>query len=160
MVTQYSLCQDTNKVVCVLCWNLLCTEEPSTHSCHEPNKTNPIFPSYFFQTVTFTLSSRVSKEVPPVQAIWANFVLPSFLYACYMPHEYYPPCYEDINIWWRETELKLTTETSASLYSYLPLTWNILLTTLLSQTPNLCSSLDIRHQISHPHKMTGTMSIL
>ena len=64
MGTQYSLCQDTNKIVCVLCWKLLCTEEPSTHSCHEPNKTNPIFPSYFFQAMTFT----ISKVVPPVQA--------------------------------------------------------------------------------------------
>jgi len=56
--------------------------------------------------------------------------------------------------------MKLTTEPSASLYSYLPLTSNILLTTLLSQTLNLCSSLDTRHQISHPHKMTVTMSVL
>jgi len=56
--------------------------------------------------------------------------------------------------------MKLTTESSESLYSYLPLTSNILLTTLLSQTLNLCSSLDTRHQISNPHKMTGTMSVL
>jgi len=56
--------------------------------------------------------------------------------------------------------MKLTTESSATLYSYLPLTSNILLTTLLSQTFNLCSSLDTRHQISHPHKMTGTTSVL
>jgi len=55
--------------------------------------------------------------------------------------------------------MKLTTESFASLYSYLPLTSNILLTTLLSQPLNLCSTLDIRHQISHPRKMTGTMSV-
>jgi hypothetical protein len=41
-----------------------------------------------------------------------------------------------------------------------PLTQNIPLTTLLSQTLNLCSFLDVRHQISHPHKMTLTMSTL
>ena len=56
--------------------------------------------------------------------------------------------------------MKLTTEPSASLHSYLPLTFNILLTTLLSRNLNLCSSLDTRHQISHKHKMTGTMSVL
>jgi len=56
--------------------------------------------------------------------------------------------------------MKLTAEYSASLYSYLPLTSNILHTTLLPQTLNLCSSLDTRQQISHPHKMTGTMSVL
>jgi len=71
------------------------------------------------------------------------------------------PCYDYVNnIWWRVTDMKLTTEPSASLYSYLPLTSNILLTTLLSQTLNLCPSLDTRHQISHPHKMTVTMSVL
>jgi len=56
--------------------------------------------------------------------------------------------------------MKITAEYSAPLYSYLHLTSNILHTTLLSQTLNLCSSLDTRHQISHLHKMTGTMSIL
>jgi len=56
--------------------------------------------------------------------------------------------------------MKLTTQSSASLYSFLPLISNILLTTLLSQTHNLCSSLDTRNQISHPHKMTRTVSLL
>ena len=56
--------------------------------------------------------------------------------------------------------MKLTTKSSAPLYSYLPLTSNILLNTMLSQTHNLSSSLDVRHQISHPHKMAGTMSVL
>jgi len=56
--------------------------------------------------------------------------------------------------------MKLTTESSASLYSYLPLTSNILLNNLLSQTLNLYSSHDVKHQISRPHKMTGKMSVL
>jgi hypothetical protein len=41
-----------------------------------------------------------------------------------------------------------------------PLTPNIPLTALLSQTLKLYSSFDIRHQISHPHKTTQTPSIL
>ena len=56
--------------------------------------------------------------------------------------------------------MNLTTDPSAPLNSYLRLTSDIPLTTLLSQTLNLCSFLDVRHQISHPHKMTGTMSVL
>ena len=56
--------------------------------------------------------------------------------------------------------MNLNTVSSAPLYSHLPLTSNILLTTLLSQTVNLYSSLDTRHQITHPHKVNGTMSIL
>jgi hypothetical protein len=75
-----------------------------------------------------------------------------------MPHMCYVLCYDYVNnIWWRATDMKLTTESSASLYPYFPLTSNILHTTLLSQTLNLCSSLDTRHQISHPNKMIGTM---
>jgi len=53
--------------------------------------------------------------------------------------------------------MKLTTESSAFLYAYLPATSNIPLTTLFSQT-NMCC--DLNHQISRPHKMTGTMTAL
>jgi len=56
----------TNEPVCVLCCKLQCKKEPSTHSCPEPNKNNPILPSSFFQTLTFTQYSRVFQEVPPV----------------------------------------------------------------------------------------------
>ena len=73
---------------------------------------------------------------------------------------YYLPCYDYVyNMWWTVTYMKLTTQSSALLYSYIPLTSNIL-TTMLSQTLCLCSFLDVRHQISHPHKMTGKMSVL
>jgi len=40
--TKYTLYQYTNTGVCVLCCRLLCTEQPSTHSYHKPNKNNPI----------------------------------------------------------------------------------------------------------------------
>jgi hypothetical protein len=39
MWTQYSLYHYSNKPVCVICCTLRCTEEPSTHSSHGPNKT-------------------------------------------------------------------------------------------------------------------------
>jgi len=42
MWTQYSHNQYSNKAVCVLCCRLQCTEGLSTHSCHKPNKHNPI----------------------------------------------------------------------------------------------------------------------
>ena len=74
---------------------------------------------------------------------------------------YYLPCYDYVNnTCWTETDMKLTTESSASLHSYLPLTSNILLTTLLSQTLNLCFFGELIHQISHPHKMTGELSVM
>jgi hypothetical protein len=58
-----------------------------------------------------------------------------------------------------KTDMQSTTESSESLYSYLPTTSNNLLTTLFLQTVNLYSSLDVRHQISQQHKMTGTMTV-
>jgi hypothetical protein len=88
MRTQYTVYQSTIKFTCLLCWRLLCTEQPSTHSYHEPNKNNPILQSYFFQTLICTLSSEVSKVVPPVQVFYANFVFPPLQYSCYMPQMY------------------------------------------------------------------------
>jgi aminoglycoside N3'-acetyltransferase len=74
---------------------------------------------------------------------------------------YYLPSYEYVNnIWWRVTDMNLTAKSFATLYSYLPLTSNILLSTLLSQNINLFSSHDVRHQISHSHKMTETIQVL
>jgi len=49
MWTQYSMYQYTNKVVCVLCWRLRCSQAPSTHSYHKPNKKNPILLSITFK---------------------------------------------------------------------------------------------------------------
>jgi hypothetical protein len=37
---------------------------------------------------------------------------------------------------------------------------NILLRTLLSNTLSLCSSLNVRDQVSHPHKTTGRIMVL
>jgi hypothetical protein len=58
------------------------------------------------------------------------------------------------------TVSKLTTQSSSFLCSYLTLTSNILLTTLLTLILNPVSSLDIWNQISQPHKISGTMSDL
>jgi hypothetical protein len=134
---------------------LQCTEETSTHSYHDPNKNNPILQSYFFQTLTL--------HYPPKSPNW--FLLFRFsriaLYSLflYYMHATCHIMYYVNNIWWRLTDMKLTTESSAHLYSYLPVTSSILLTTLLTQTLNLCSSLDIRHHISHTQNDTK-MSIL
>ena len=79
---------------------------------------------------------------------------------CYI-YIYNLPCYDYVNnTWWRVTYMKLTTQSSAPLCSYFPLTPNILLTTLLSQTLSVCSSLDMIHQLSHPHKIRWTISVL
>ena len=62
MWTQYSLNQYTNKVVCVFCWRLSWTEEPSTHS-------------YMALTKTIQSSHHISSKhwhlhYPPQSPMW------------------------------------------------------------------------------------------
>ena len=97
MWTQYSFYQYTNKVVCVICCRLQCTEEPSTHSYHDPNKNNPILPSYFFQTLTLHYPSESPKWFPlfrfskltlyslsfTICMLHATYLSSSFLRLCY-----------------------------------------------------------------------------
>jgi len=131
----------------------------STHSYQETN--NPILPLHFVQTLILNHSPNSPKWF--LMFRFCKQTLHSFLlslYACYMPHIYLFPCYDYINnMWWRVTVMTFATESSASLFSQLLRTSNIFLATLLSKTLNLCSSLDVRHQITHPHKMTSTMSV-
>ena len=72
----------------MLCSRLRCTEDHSNHSYHEPKENNPIFPSYFFQTITFTLSSPVSQVVPPGQVFLSQFYIKFFFITC-MLHDTY-----------------------------------------------------------------------
>ena len=158
MWAQYSLYQYTNEVFSVL-WGDYDVQK------------NPPLILIISQTKTIKSSHPITFKHWPLNYPPKRFPLFRFstqtlhsLLLYYMHatcHMCYHPCYNYVNnIWWRVTDMKLIAEYSASLYSYLPLTTNILHTTLLSQTLNLCSSLDTRHQISHPHRMTGTMSVL
>ena len=144
----------TNKFLCVLYWRLQCTQESSSHSYHEPNINNPNFPSYFFQTLTLTLPSHLPSGSSCSVFVSKNSSLP---HACYMTRMYFLP---SINICWRVTVMKLTTQSSTSLCSYLPLTSNIPLIIPLTLTLNPIPSLDTGDQISHPHKINRTMSDL
>ena len=107
-------------------------------------------------TIVSVLQHQEVSRAKDLSAHPHNSVFPSsLLHACYMPHIYHLPSYDYVNnILCTVSDMKLSTVSSAPLYSHLPLTSNVLLTTLLSQTLNLYSSLDIRHQITHPHKMT------
>ena len=81
--TNYAFYQSTKKVVCLLCWRLLCTERHSTHPCHERSINNSILQSYFFQTLAFTLFSEVSQVILPVHVSKGRIVFPpSIIYAC------------------------------------------------------------------------------
>jgi hypothetical protein len=69
--------------------------------------------------------------------------------------------YHRNNIWRRVQFMKLLfiQSSPASHYSSL-LGPNFLLSTLISNTPSLCSALSVRDHVSHPYKTTGKIMIL
>ena len=72
----------------MLCWRLRCTEDHSNHTYHDPKENNPIFPSYFFHTLTFSLSSPVSQVVPPGQVFLSQLYITLF-FITHMLHDTY-----------------------------------------------------------------------
>jgi len=75
-------------------------------------------------------------------------------HVCYMFLPSHPPRFDHPH-----TKLLIMQSSPASSFSFL-LGPNILLSSLFSDTFNLCSSLSVRDQVSHPYKMTGKVMIL
>jgi hypothetical protein len=119
----------------------------------------PCFPkinSYIIPPATL----RSSKWFLPFRFSDQNFVCTSHLSsACYMPLPSHPPWHErPTNIWWSIQVMKLLSMQSSSTSSLLGT--NILLNALFSKTFNLCSSLSMRNEVSHPYKTTGKIIVL
>ena len=106
-----------------------------------PQKSNPLIQllsNTDFNIIFLSLPSGSSSS-----GFLSQLYIPFFFTIC-MLHIFHLLSHDYIrNSLWTVTDMKLTTESSAPLYSYLPLTPNIFLTTLLSQFLNLYSSLDI-----------------
>ena len=123
MWTNCTFYRYTNKAVCVLSCRLLCAEQPSTHPYREPNKNNPTCSQISFKHRLLYHSLRYAR--------WFNlFRFPKeTLYSLlqYWMHAtwhvlYFPFCDYFNNTWRTVTDMKLTTEFSTSIYSYLPST--------------------------------------
>ena len=116
---------------CVCC-RLLCTEQPSNHSYHKSNKNNAIPPPVLFLSNTdcYTVLQCLQNG-SSCSGFLKKLCTPSFFIICMLHATYILSFFYDYvnNIWWTVTHMKLTTQSSAPLYSYLPLTSNIPLTT-------------------------------
>jgi hypothetical protein len=108
---------------------------------------------------SFTVSSYPSLDLP-------NGFFPSSLptktlnelisCACYMPCPYHSSYY----IWRRLQVTKLlVTQFSPASYYFIPLGSKYLLSNVLSNTLNPCSSPNVRDQVSHPYKTTAKMTV-
>jgi hypothetical protein len=87
---------------------------------------------------------------------------PLLSYACHVPCPPHSPwLYLPNNNWGWVQNMKLLTVQLPPFSSYFNLFGpNILLRTLFSNTFSLCSSLNVRDQISHPYKTTGRIIVL
>jgi len=94
-----------------------------------------------------SIQSKTSHPIP--------LTFPS--HVCYMPLLSHPPWFDHVkNIWWCINVMKLLiTQSFSTFCHFLILVQNILLSTLFPDTLNLCSSLSVRYQVSHPHKTTS-----
>jgi hypothetical protein len=112
-----------------------------------------VIPSSTPRSSTWSLPCRISNQ---------NFVRSShFPHACHTPRTSQPPWFDCLNNIIEEYKLW-----SSSLWDFLqpPVTLsllgpNILLSTLFSNTPNLCSSLSVRNNVSHPYNTTGKIIV-
>jgi hypothetical protein len=87
---------------------------------------------------------------------------PQIIAGCYIPCPSHPPWPDHSSYTWQTVQvmkLLIMLFSPTSLY-FFPLGPNILLSTLFSNTIGLCSSLNVRDQLSHPHKTTGKIIVL
>jgi len=91
-------------------------------------------------------------------------ILYSFLisHACYIPLPSRPPSLDHPNnIWWSVQVVKLLImQPSRASRPFLPLRFKYSPQYPVLYTLNLCSSLSVRDQVSHPYKTTGKILIL
>jgi hypothetical protein len=88
--------------------------------------------------------------------------IPLLPHSCYMPCSSHPPWLDHSKYtWWRVQVLKLLIiQFSPTSLTYSLFGPNILLSTLFSDTLSLCSSLNVRNQVSHPYRTTGKIVVL
>jgi hypothetical protein len=134
------------------------SQELSTSSYPEPDQSSQhhtIPPLQYPYYVLVFLAASFSHQQP--------ICVPLLPHSCYVPRPSHPPQLHYCNYTWRRVQImKLFI---MQFFFYPPVTSfllgpNILLNTLFSNTLSLCSTLNVREQVSHPYKTTGKIIVL
>jgi hypothetical protein len=94
----------------------------------------------------------------PISLLPSGFFT-KIVYAYYILKPSYHPLIEHFNVWRSVQVMKILFMQSLPASSSL-LGRNVILTTLLSNTFNLCSSHIVRYQVTHSHKTTSKVMVL
>jgi hypothetical protein len=132
------------------------------------NQTNPVHPtpSYLCRIHFNIIRPRMSDHFYWSLPFWSShqntLCIPVHFHVCYIACLPHPPWVDYSNCIWRRVQVtKLLIEhflqppVTSSLFGP-----NILLNTLFSNTLSLCSSLNVRDQVSYPYKATTKIIIL
>jgi len=135
------------------------SQQLSTYPYPEPKQSSPC-PHPTSRRPILILSSHLILGLP--SGLFPSGFPTKTLYTALLPHMCCMPCsshsyrYDHPNIWWAVHIVKLILMKFSQLPCYfVPLSPNILLSTLFSNTLSLRSSFNVSDQVSHPYKTRG-----
>jgi hypothetical protein len=126
---------------------LACSQEPSTGPYPEPDQSNPYHPITLRSILILSTHLRLGLPsgcllLTPPRIIYMHFSSPR---SCYMPCPSHPPWLDHSNYIWRRVQVMkfLIMQFSPTSCHFIPLR-----SALFSNTLSLCSSLNVRDQVS------------
>jgi hypothetical protein len=142
--------------------SLPCSQEFVTGPCPQRDQSVHFSPSILILTSHLHLGLP-SSPVPSGFPTKIRVYIPLLFHVCHMPWLSHPPLFDRSNDNWRRVHVLYSPPLCSFLKALIILSLfgpNISLSTLFRSTLSLCSSLNIRDQVSHPYRTTGKIKVL